>query len=73
MPGSKEILVPYLSADMGCPMRKQVSEQSSNLSICSCVPVDTSHSLTVLSLNADAKCLPSGEKATAGTEWSSSE
>ena len=40
---------------------------------CSAVPVPASHSLTVLSPEADANCLPSGEKATAMTqpEWPS--
>src|SRR2546429_594592 len=43
-------------------------------SICSAAPEPASHSLTVLSPDADASCLPSGEKATAKTqsEWPSS-
>ena len=32
-------------------------------------PVATFHSLTVLSAEADARILPSGEKATAQTGW----
>lgn len=35
--------------------------------ICSAVPVAAPHSRTVLSLEADASCLPSGENATAIT------
>src|SRR5436190_22142901 len=43
-------------------------------SVCRTAPVAASHSLTVLSYETDASCLPSGEKATAHTEaeWSSS-
>jgi hypothetical protein len=43
-------------------------------SVCNADPEPASHSLTVLSSNADASSLPSGEKATALTqfEWPSS-
>ncbi|KAF2185520.1 hypothetical protein K469DRAFT_161266 [Zopfia rhizophila CBS 207.26] len=43
-------------------------------SVCSTAPVPASHSLTVLSFDADASTLPSGENATALTEleWPSS-
>ena len=46
----------------------------STSSVCSTAPEPASHSLTVLSSDADASVLPSGEKATALTayKWPSS-
>ena len=50
----------------------RITESTSN--VCSTAPEPASHSLTVLSHDADASVLPSGEKATALTpsEWPSS-
>ena len=47
---------------------------ASTWSVCSAVPMAASHSRIVMSSDAEASCLPSGEKATAWTEseWPSS-
>jgi hypothetical protein len=54
--------------------KERVPTMAPTSNVCSTAPDPASHSLTVLSLDADASSLPSGEKATAVTqsEWPSS-
>jgi transposase len=62
--GIYPIFWPAFSPDLN-PIEKAtaLTEDEWSSSVCSAAPVAASHSLTILSPDAEASCLPSGEKA----------